>query len=118
MPSTIASRPLLRWLLIAAALGAGGVAALTLLQDDVEYYSCDEKLQILETFEKPNHLFTTLTGRAEQWLIDHPDKFCPKMSDLAGVEQLINKDGWKSVEFVCSGRSIVATTSTPLDKPQ
>lgn len=111
MPSIIAIRPVVRWLLIAAVLG---VVAHQLLDEDVEYRTCEEKLEIVESLQPSQVFFAKIQGRVEQWLADHPDKPCPPIGDLAALHELADHD-WKTIELVCSDRRIVVLSATPLD---
>ncbi len=80
MPSSIAIRPVIRWLLIAAGLG---VAAPAPRHEDVEDRTCEEKLELVESLQPSQLCFAKIQGRAEQRLAEHPDKACPPIGDLA-----------------------------------
>jgi hypothetical protein len=109
----IATAPFARNLFLAllgVSLVTGGVLA---LQDRTEYYTCEDKLAIMEELEPQRALFERLNDRASRWFVDHPERGCPAGSDVATLPELA-RHNIAAVELVCNDRRIVAITTKRL----
>jgi len=112
----IASRPVVRWLLIAVL--AASAAGWYFYDDESNYRTCEETLELMEEFESGTRIMTLITDRANRWLEAHPDRACPRIEEITKPSELIEAE-FKTVELLCGdrqymGRRVVAITVTPL----
>lgn len=118
MPFPTASRPIVRWLLVAVL---AAVIAGLYLQSREDDWTCEDRLDHLAGVHEMEHkvrFFDLLQDRATRWLADHPDRACPRIEDLAHPREWI-ETGMSTINFMCGdrehfGRRVVLTTSEPL----
>lgn len=97
MPIPIASRS---WLFVALLAASGAVATTLYLDDDDDPSWCEEQLEMASAMEPRFHFMGIVTDRASRWLVDHPDRVCPRGDEIATTRELVEHN-FRNLSFVC-----------------